>query len=153
MDIVVDLDKIIEGMEFQSAEMQAFLNSKTGEIVVITEEEFWAAEKDEPLEKFPQWQQENIMTARKILAEDHYIGLPSQFDIHEYSIMESFCLSINDGKLQDIMYSSIKGSGAFRRFKDNIRRYHIEEDWYKYRDEAIKEIAIEWCEDNKIRYK
>ncbi|WP_425429451.1 hypothetical protein [Desulfoscipio geothermicus] len=51
------------------------------------------------------------------------------------------------------MYSSIKGSGAFRRFKDNIHRYQIAKNWYKYRDEAIKRIAIEWCEGNGIRYK
>lgn len=93
------------------------------------------------------------MIAQEVLSEDYYISLPSQFDIHEYSIMEKFCLSINDDNLQDIMYSSIKGNGAFRRFKDNIHRYHIAEDWYKYRDEAIKQIAIEWCEDNEIRYK
>lgn len=153
MEIVVNLDEIIQGMEFQSAEMRSFLNLKTGEVVSITDEEFMAAEGDEPLEKYPDWQRESIVTAREVLEEDYYISLPTQFDIHEYSIMEKFCLSIDDGNLQDIMYSSIKGSGAFRRFKDNIHRYHIAEDWYKYRDEAIKRIAIEWCADNGIKYK
>jgi len=153
VEIVVDLDEIIHGMESQSYEMRSFLNMKTGEIVLITDEEFSAAEDDEPLERFPDWQRESIMIAREVLEEDYYISLPSQFDIHEYSIMERFCLSIDDDDLQDIMCSSIKGSGAFRRFKDNIHRYHIAEDWYKYRDEAIKRIAIEWCEDNGIRYK
>ncbi|MBS3968799.1 MAG: hypothetical protein KGZ94_01650 [Clostridia bacterium] len=71
--------------------------------------------------------------------------------------MEEFCLEIEDGNLREIMYSSIKGSGAFRRFKDKdkVRRFAIEEKWYKckYRDEAIKRIAIEWCEKNGIAYR
>ncbi|GAH05442.1 unnamed protein product, partial [marine sediment metagenome] len=76
--------------------------------------------------------------------------LPTKFDIHEYDIMEKLCLSIKDKEVSNTMYSSIKGSGAFRRFKNNIHRYNIQDDWYEYRDAAIKEIAIEWCKDNNI---
>lgn len=31
-------------------------------------------------------------------------------------------------------------------------KYNLEEEWYKFRDEAIKQIVIEWCEDNEINY-
>lgn len=78
--------------------------------------------------------------------------MPSEFDIHEYRIMERFCLSLENDKLRDIMYYSIKGKGAFRRFKNNIRKYNLEQDWYEYRDEALRTIAIEWCEENGIEY-
>jgi len=78
--------------------------------------------------------------------------LPDKFEINEYNIMEKFCLSIRNKEISDIMYSLIKGSGAFRRFKDNIRKYDMEDDWYKYRDAAIKEIAIEWCKDNNVKF-
>jgi len=27
------------------------------------------------------------------------------------------------------------------------------EEWYRYRDEAYEEIAVEWCEDNGIEYR
>ena len=67
--------------------------------------------------------------------------------------IEKFCLSIADDELSKVMYSSIKGSGAFRRFKDNIHRYGIAEDWYTYRDNALKQIAIEWCKENGLDYK
>lgn len=153
MEIVVDLDEIIQGLECQSDEMKSFLNLKTGKVVSITDDDLRAAEDDEPIEEFPDWQQEDIRIAQEILEENYYIALPSKYDIHEYNIMEKFSLSIDNNKLQDIMYSSIKGSGAFRRFKDNINRYHIAEDWYKYRDEAIKRMAIEWCKENGIKYK
>ena len=148
----VKLDDILEGMESASDEARFYLNKKTGEVVMISDEEMRAAEEDEPLEKFPDWQQESIKIAQQILENDDYTPLPDKFDIHEYNIMEKFCLSINDDELRDIMYYSIKGSGAFRRFKDNIYHYDIEEDWYKFREEAFREIAVEWCEYNNIPF-
>ncbi len=153
MPIFAKLKDIIDGIEvqiFQTEESSSCLNKKTGKVVTITDREFRAAEDDEPIEDFPEWQHENIKIARKILETDDYIYLPSKFDIHEYEIMERFCLSILDDKISDHMLSSIKGRGAFRRFKDNIHRYDIEKDWYKYREEAIKQIAIDWCEENGI---
>jgi hypothetical protein len=39
----------------------------------------------------------------------------------------------------------------FKRFKENIQRYDIPDDWYEYRDGAIKQIAIDWCEENDIK--
>ena len=149
---IVELDKIIEGIELQSDETVSYLNKKTGEVVTITDQEFSAAEDNEPIEHFPEWEHENIKTAKEILETDDYISLPSKFDIHEYNIMERFCLSITDEEIRDRMYRSIKGSGAFRRFKDNIHRYNIAEEWYKYRDEALKRIAIKWCEEKDIGF-
>ncbi|MCK4789778.1 MAG: hypothetical protein KAV87_38920 [Desulfobacteraceae bacterium] len=152
MAIPVKLKDIIDGMEFQSDEIASYLNKRTGEVVTITDEEFRAAEDNEPIEDFPKWQHENIKRAREVLETDDYISLPSKSDIHEYEIMERFCLSITDDEIRERMYRSIKGSGAFRRFKDNIQRNNRVEDWYKYREEAIKQIAIDWCEENDIEF-
>jgi len=55
-------------------------------------------------------------------------------------------------KMRNILYSSLKGKGAFRRFKDTANELGILEDWYKYRDEAIKELAIEWCKENNLEF-
>jgi hypothetical protein len=78
--------------------------------------------------------------------------LPSKYDINEYKIMESFCLSIVDQEISDELYYSIKGKGAFRRFKDMIKRFGIENYWYQHQDEAIKQIAIDWCNENGIAF-
>ena len=29
----------------------------------------------------------------------------------------------------------------------------IIQDWYKFRDERYKEIAIDWCKQNELEYK
>ena len=152
MDKPVKLEDIIDGIEMQTDESSSYLNIKTGEVVIISDEESSAAEEDKPIDSFPEWQHELINKAKEILQSNDYISFPSKFQVHEYRIMEKFCLSITDNQIRDILYYSIKGSGAFQRFKDNIYKYNLEEEWYKFRDEAIKRIAIEWCEDKGINY-
>ena len=153
MAIRVKLDKIIEGLEFQSDEKHSFLDKKTGEIVLISDSEMRAAEDDDPIDDFPDWEQDLVRIAKEIIDETgNYIELPTKFDIDEYSIMEQFCLSINDSEMRDTFYNLIKGGGAFRRFKDAVHEYDIADDWYKYRSDALKEIAIEWCKENGIDF-
>jgi hypothetical protein len=151
MAILVKLDDIIDGLESQSDESSSFLNKRTGEVVLINDYEMRAAEEGNPLEDFPDWEQDQVRIAREILAETgQYIPLPTKFDIDEYSIMERFCVSIDNQEISDVLYDLISGSGAFRRFKDAIYRYGIEEEWHSYHDNALKEIAVEWCRENNI---
>ena len=72
--------------------------------------------------------------------------------MHEYRIMEKFSLSVNDREVSDSLYHAIKSKGAFRRFKDAIHRYGVTDDWYKYRDSYLKEIAKDWCKGNDIDF-
>jgi len=148
----VKLSDIIEGLEFQSDEHFSSLNMLTGEVVSVTREELRAAEEDAPLEDFPEWQHDTLRIARDIVATDHYLPLPTTFDIHEYHIMERFCLSVDDDDMRDDLCDAIRGRGAFRRFKDSIHAYGIAEAWYRYRDEALKEVAVAWCAEHGISY-
>jgi hypothetical protein len=153
MSVRVKLDEIIEGLESQSDESSSYLNTKTGEVVLVTEYATRAAEDDEPLEDVPDWERDLVAVAREIIADTgDYIQLPTKYDIDEYSIMENFCTSLEKQEIGDILYDLISGSGAFRRFKDAIYKYGVEDEWYKYRNNAIKEIAIEWCRQNNIEF-
>ncbi|MHC4203269.1 MAG: UPF0158 family protein [Planctomycetota bacterium] len=149
----VKLSDIIDGMESQSDESSSYLNTKTGEVVLMTDYAMRAAEDDEPLEDVPDWERELVEIAREIINETgEYISLPTKFDIDEYSIMENFCMSLDKQEIGDILCDLISGSGAFRRFKDAIYKYGVENEWYTYRDNAMKEIAIEWCGENNIEF-
>ncbi len=153
MEVPVKLSDIIEGLESQSDESASFLNKKTGEVVLMTDYAMRAAEENEPFEEVPDWEKELVSIAREILADTgDYIQLPTKYDIDEYSIMENFCMSLDRQEIGDILYDLISGSGAFRRFKDAVYKYGVEDEWYKYRDNAIKEIAIEWCRENNIGF-
>ena len=149
----VSLSEIVDAMEFQSEELASYFCKETGEIVTITEEMMWAAERNEPLDDHPEWMREGITIARDYLQnEEEYIPLPNHFDIHEYSIMERFCLDIEDREKSMELYYAIKGRGAFQRFKDKIHELGVADEWYKCRDEAITELAKFWCMENNLPY-
>ena len=140
-------------MNFQSEESSAYLHKKTGEIVNITEEEFQAAEDEDSLDDYPEWQIENIKTASDILDnEEDYISLPSKYDIHEYEIMEQYSLNIKNGEKATALINAMKGRGAFRRFKDVIHKFGLADEWHEYKDNVLNEMAIDWCEENNIPF-
>ena len=153
MPITVSLDDILEGIELASDYATYYLNKKTGKMTMITEDTANAIENDEPTDELHDWQLEEIKIAKKVFAEmDNHITLPSKYDIHEYRIMERSCSLISDEKTRDLMFNSLQGSGAFRRFKNNIIILNIEDDWYEYRSDAFRDFAIEWCKYNGINY-
>ena len=85
-------------------------------------------------------------------ASDEFLELPGQSDIHEYKIMEDFCLAFEDHRIGQELLRLIKGSGAFRRFKNAINEMGIEEAWYEFKRSALEKIAIEWMKENDIPY-
>ncbi|MEK4485765.1 UPF0158 family protein [Psychrobacillus sp. FSL H8-0484] len=153
MNNPVKLQSIIEELEMQFEESRTFLNIETGEIIIVTSEELIAAEEEEPLDHLPDWQQEDRKVAIDVIENfENYKELPTKYEINEYEIMEEYCLTISDQVKRDTLLKAIKGKGAYRRFKDKIINFDIEEQWYSFRDERYKEIAIEWCQDNNVDY-
>lgn len=152
MTVKVKLNDLVEGMDFQTDESASFLNKDTGDIVTVTDEEFRAAEEDEPTNETPDWMQEAVKIANEVLTSDAYPELPSKFDIQEHRIMERFSLAQRDDLLRDELYNGIKGRGAFRRFKELIHRHGIADEWSRYRGEALRQVAIDWCEEHGIDY-
>ena len=148
----VKLSDLIEGLELQADESFSYLNTTTGEVVSVTTEELRAAEAEKPLADFPAWQHDAIRIAGEILATDYYLLLPTKLDIHEYSIMERFCYSIDDDDIGDDLWRALRGRGAFRYFINKIREHGLAQAWYQYRDAALQEIAIAWCAEHGIRY-
>jgi hypothetical protein len=154
MKPIVKLSTIVDALYFQIDESTSYLDKNTGDVIVITEEEFRATDDGRPLDDYPEWQRPSIEIAKRIIDNDisDLIELPSNFDIDEYRMMEKFCYTIKNERKFEKLYNSIKGSGAFRMFKNYIHELRLEKKWDKYRDEAYKQIAIEWCEENRINY-
>jgi Uncharacterised protein family (UPF0158) len=152
MTSVVRLQNVVDEMDAVSDEHHAYLNRQTGELVTIGDEEICAVEEDRDLADYAAWQQEAIQKTSQVLDCDDYLPLPSKFDIDEYSIMKQFCGEIENAELSNELLFQIRGSGAFQRFKHAIHRYHIAEDWYRYRQESLEQIAIDWLEANDIPY-
>lgn len=131
----VKLNEVIDALDFTNDEIEYYYNPDTEEIFMSNIGEFEDLTEDELDELF----EKSIM-------------LPTRYDINEYEMMEDFAETISDTRLQNQLYISLNGSGAFRRFKDTCINFDIINDWYKFRDERYKEIAIDWCKENNIEF-
>ena len=153
--MVVSLRHVVDGLQMVSSDTRAYLNRITGELTSLNVAELDLMEiaEEEIVEDGPDWQREYYRKMEEILSSDDYLMLPDSFEIHEYQIMKDFCYTIPDEDTSGLFLDMLHGSGAFRRFKDLIYRYGIENDWYAYKDQAYKEIAIAWLEREGIAYR
>ena len=133
---MVTLSKIIEGLEMVNDEIDCYYNPKKDEIFLSNIGEYENLNEDELDELF-----------------EKSIILPTQYEINEYQIMVDFIDTINDLEIRNNLHRLIQGKGAFRRFKDYCFEVNIIQDWYNYREEKYKEIAINWCKENDLKYK
>ena len=151
--LTVKLNEIVEALNGAPEEIAYYLDKRAGEIILVTDEDMQAAEDDEPISEYPDWQRESILKAREVLRDpDHFLQLPDQFDIHEYQIMEDFCIQFEDRDIGRELHRLIKGSGAFRRFKNSISELSVDDAWYKFKQRALEEIASAWLEKHQIPY-
>ncbi|MCU7815378.1 MAG: UPF0158 family protein [Candidatus Thiodiazotropha sp. (ex Lucinoma kastoroae)] len=134
-------------------DMTAYINKKTGELFTVGDEEAGLIEDGDEDDSFvPDWQKEILPKVREVLESGDFVPLPDKFEIHEYSIIERFCFSIENDDLQEELLNAIGGRGAFRYFKDTIYRRGIQDDWYSYRNEALKKIAADFLEMEGIAF-
>ncbi len=152
----VSLKEIADSLDCLIDEWHYYLNKKTGEIVEIQTEYLSIAEDlddDDDFSEYQDWEQDAIQDAVVVLENwGDYVELPDKEEVNEYRIMEKFCYSQEDNKLRNKLCNAIDGKGAFRRFRDAINQYGIENDWNAYKYETLCEIAREWCEFHKIQY-
>ncbi|RKQ34766.1 UPF0158 family protein [Oceanobacillus halophilus] len=153
MGVKVKLDDIIEGMEFQSDESLRLLNIKTGKVIFIDRYFLTQAEDGEPFDHMNDWMQEQMEIAYDVAKYvENYRELPTSFEINEYEIMEDFCYEVKSNGKRDRLLRAINGRGAFRRFKNTAIKLELIEDWYDYRDERYKQIAIAYCKGLGLNY-
>ncbi len=140
-------------MDLPNDEWASYLNPRTGEIVTVTDEDRDLA-RDEELDDMdlPEWQRESLPKIREVLESDEFLPLPDKFEIHEWAIMERFSNG-QPSAAREQLRDAIHGAGAFRSFRNAIRRLGIEEQWFRFRQAALEHIAKEWLEAHGISYR
>ena len=133
---MVTLSKIIDGLEMVDDIVDCYYNPEKDEVFLSNIGEYGDLTEDEIDELF----EESII-------------LPTQYEINEYQIMVNFIETIDNLEIKSNLQRLIQGKGAFRRFKDYCFESNIIQDWYDYKEEKYKEIAIDWCRQNKLEYK
>lgn len=122
----VQLQKVIDAIESTNEETNFYYNPATEEIAIL-----------EP----------DVSDIK-----DSYIFLPSQRDRHDYEIMEDYIYEVEDDTAKEWLTNAIHGRGAFRMFRATVDRFGLTSDWYDFRENAYRELAIQWCNDNGIEF-
>jgi hypothetical protein len=152
MAIIISLADIVEALEMSSQTSTNYFDPATGDILLVTDEDELALE-DPDTEGMPEWEVEHLEKVRKLLDSGRAVPLPNSFEIHAWSLMEEYCYSVTNENQQKILLDSIHGKGAFQRFRTTLEQFALEEEWYSFRENALKQIARDWLEANKIVYK
>ena len=128
----VDLQELRFAMEDATYEHQYFLETETGEVILVSE----MLDDEE---------------AQRQLAEideaepGRYLQLPRADSREGYDDMQDFIDTVSDGHLQELLNVAIHGRGAFRRFKDVLARYPAEQErWFDFQAARLDARAREW---------
>lgn len=138
--MTINLKQVIDAVESANKVCTALYDTQTGKTVYLPDE-IITGERDEALEELI----ESSPAGR-------FLRFPTKYAIHEYSIMESFIEFLPPGAAHQALAGAIRGRGAFRRFKNGIYYPWPDRQWYDYKAQAYREIAIRWCKDKGIEY-
>lgn len=147
---------LIEALEFDSPMHIMYFDRQTGRVVSVDRDVMNGVEEgdEEKLRGLPDWQKDEVEIARAVCDDngERFIDAPDKFDFHEYHHMECFIETLEDKEAADGLWRAIKGKGAFRRFKDTADGLGLLDRWFRYRDEAKKEVVIAWAEANNVPF-
>lgn len=121
---MVNLEKVIEGLEMVDDITDCYYNPETDEIFLSNIGEVENLSEDELDELF-----------------EKSIILPTQYEINEYQIMVDFIEKIDNLEVKNNLQRLIQGKGAFRRFKDYCLEMNIIQDWYDFKEQKYREIV------------
>ncbi len=137
--MTIRLQQVIQAIEEADDVFTSFWDTKTGETVYLADS-LMTGEMDE------------TFAAEIENAPERYLRFPSKHEIHQYRIMEDFIDQFSPGKAQEELAYTIRGKGAFRRFKQSVRYHGLKQRWYDYLAETYRELAIRWCAEKGLEY-
>lgn len=156
MSPAASLKDLVESLDFQHDEYRSYFDRQTGRVVSVEISILSAFEEgdEDDLDDVPDWQKDEVEIARAIVNDNskRFTDPPDKFDFNEYRHMEDFIETVDDEQIAKHLAHAIRGSGAFRRFKDTLYHFGIQEQWFQYRTKAMKEFVIEWADENDIAY-
>jgi hypothetical protein len=131
----IDLETAFER---NSPDTESFLDTRTGEVVTVTEGAIDYAEQRGKVQAGGQ----------------AFVRIEPAASREQYKWMERFVVGITDEPLRERLVIAIDGKGAFRRFKDVLLNYPTErERWFAYRAELLHWAIQKWLEKEQLEPK
>ncbi len=143
----IDIMEVAAAMESERLVNEYFLDTETGDVIIIPEELNWAAsESDVDPDEIPEWEQELLTIARAVESgSSRYVCIPEVEAYEIYELMQQFVSNREDEELQRLLWVALDGKGAFGRFRRVLGEYPEERDeWHHGKDEAMRTLAQQW---------
>lgn len=148
-----DLEGVLESVEYDpmGEGPKGYVQRSTGQTFVFLSAELACARGEEPIEDLPEWQQELVADAEKMVKNpEDFVWLEPRTQSEVYEVMKGFCDSQKDQHLREDLLDCISGRGAFSRFQRGLAQYELQEEWYVWRQAAIRNYLRAWCEENAL---
>ena len=83
---------------------------------------------------------------------DRFLPLPKKKQIHTFAIMEEYVATSPrlKPKEREKLRAALDGAGPFKRFREEVKRQKLEDDWLRYRDARFEQMARDWCAEHGI---
>ena len=140
----VPLHLVHDAIESANEVFDQYLDTKEMKVIMLPNMETGAADFEDG--------DEELMAQIEDDEENRFYALPSQYDIHEYRIMEAYIDELKDDRLAHELLRAIRGKGAFRRFKDTLIGYGMIQSWYDYEDQYYWKLARRWCIERNLEF-
>lgn len=122
------IEDIIQALDNANDETRYYLKKETREVTSFSD--YGDYDEDE----------ENNLDLSK------WIEINGFESFKKYNLMEEFA-SMQSVRLKELLYSSLQGKGAFRRFKDLLYRFPEEQEkWYEFEHDWLEQQAIDFLD-------
>lgn len=156
-----------DAFEAQSFEMAYYLDTETGEVLMILDEDRYHHQETyekyadpDDMENFDieaalaqsdlaDWQKQQVLAVELVEAHSggRVIAVPDRPNYEAYNEMQDFIYTIEDERLHNWLLDVTQGRGAFRRFRDVLERHPAErERWFAFRDNRLRQRILDWLE-------
>ena len=148
MFAAVTLREIINEMAEVGPNHTAFLNRKTGELFTMNDQQRLLLENAMESHDLSDGQHQ----VREAMDAGDLLELPSSYEHREFSTIEQFCDSVHEPKHKKKLLKAIRTKQAVTSFRQVIRKLGIEQQWIGFRNRQLEQIAIDWLNNNDIRF-
>jgi hypothetical protein len=154
-------------MEDHSGETEWYLDSQSGEVHLLTLEfsnmldrlQTEASDPETSLEAIladldkPDWIKEELTRILPVYRgrSDAYVPIEPTHSSDAWQDMYAFGQAQEDAHLRDRLLQALDGSGAFRRFKDELHAdLDVRQAWFNYAEALQRTRALKWLSDQGI---
>ncbi len=148
MFAAVTLREIINEMAEVGKNHTAFLNRKTGEFITMNDQQRTLLENAMPSHDLSDGQHQ----IREAMDAGDLLELPSSYEHREFATIERFCDSVHDPKHKKKLLKAIRGKNAVTTFRSLIGKLGIVQQWTGFRNRQLEQIAVDWLNNNDIRF-